>query len=167
MFNRFKSEDDRAAFWKAFKAFTAADWKDFAIANHAAGYHNPVFAPAMDDGDVFCVWECVDPTTTVEQFAEYVDGPSPQTRLLKHFVNECHACDAVVGVWPDAKHQADARGGDGGGDVPSHRGVIDRQKNGQKNGQKNPKTNAEAASFRGSLSSSPRAARGLLKTDLL
>ena len=102
-FNRFKSEDDRAAFWKAFKAFTAADWKEFAIANHAAGYHNPVFAPAMDDGDVFCVWECVDSTRTVEQFAEYVEGPAPQTKLLKHFVNECHACDAVVGVWPDAK----------------------------------------------------------------
>ena len=57
----------------------------------------------MDDGDVFCVWECVDPTTTVEQFAEYVDGPSRQTRLLKHFVNECHACDPNVGIWPDAK----------------------------------------------------------------
>ena len=29
--------------------------------------------------------------------------PAPQTKLLKHFVNECHACDPTVGVWPDAK----------------------------------------------------------------
>ena len=102
--HRFKSEDDRAEFWQSAAAFTAADWKEFAIANHAAGYHNPVFAPAAeDDGDVFCVWECVDPTRTVEQFAEYVDGPASRTKLLKHFVNECHACDPNVGIWPDAK----------------------------------------------------------------
>ena len=101
--HRFKSEDDRVEFWKAASAFTSADWKEFAIANHAAGYHNPVFAPATNDRDVFCVWECVDSTRTVEQFAEYVEGPAPQTKLLKHFVNECHACDPTVGVWPDAK----------------------------------------------------------------
>ena len=56
----------------------------------------------MDDGDVFCVWECVDPAHcgTVRGIRRRTP---PQTRLLKHFVNECHACDACVGVWPDAK----------------------------------------------------------------
>ncbi len=29
-------------------------------------------------------------------------GPAIQTKLLKHFQNECHICDALVGVKPDA-----------------------------------------------------------------
>ena len=68
------SEDDRESFWKTTGSFTKIDWKNHAIANQAAGYHNSVFAPSDNGVDVFCVWECADAGVTVADFEAYVEG---------------------------------------------------------------------------------------------